>query len=299
MYEQYYGLKEKPFNLTPDTEFYCQTLTHQDALNVLAVAIKNGEGFIKLTGEVGTGKTLLCRKLLNLLDDSFETVYIPNPYMSCDALLRGVAEEMDILDQVDGAHYLSAINLKLIENARAGRKTVILLDEAQSLPVESLEAIRLLSNLETEKKKLVQIVLFGQPELDRKLSDDSIRQLRQRIAHSCQLSALNDETIKQYVQHRLKSAGYNGPNLFDETSLKLLCKKTQGVPRLINLICNKALMLAYSSGSFYVTAKQIKQAAEDSHQVKLSSLSFAGLLRQLTVYAVPLLLLPMITQGLI
>ena len=297
MYEQYYGLTEKPFNLTPDTEFYYQTLTHQDALNMLLVAIKNGEGFIKLTGEVGTGKTLLCRKLLSLLDEGFETIYIPNPYMSCDALLRGVAEEMGILDQVDGDHYLSAINQQLIRNAQAGRKTVILLDEAQSLPVESLEAIRLLSNLETEKNKLVQIVLFGQPELDRKLSDHSIRQLRQRIAHSCELATLNHESIKHYVQHRLKSAGYHGPCLFDDKSLKIVFKQSRGVPRLINLICNKALMLAYSSGSFYVSSRQVKQAAEDSYQTKLDRLGFAGALNQITLFSASMFIIQSFFQG--
>jgi MSHA biogenesis protein MshM len=299
MYEQYYGLLEKPFNLTPDTDFYCKTLTHQDALNTLLVAIKNGDGFIKLTGEVGTGKTLLCRKLLNLLDDSFDTVYIPNPYMSCDALLRAVVEEMDLLDEVQNGNYLSAINKKLINNAQAGRKTVILLDEAQSLPVESLEAIRLLSNLETEKNKLVQIVLFGQPELNKKLMDNTIRQLQQRIVHACELSTLSNDTLEIYVSHRLKSAGYNGPGLFDKSALKLLYKKSRGVPRLINLISNKALMLAYSSGSFYVNAEHVKQAAKDSHQTKIPMFGVAGVVRQLTVFYIISMLLQPITQAML
>ncbi len=299
MYEQYYGLLEKPFNLTPDTDFYCQTLTHQDALNTLLVAIKNGDGFIKLTGEVGTGKTLLCRKLLNLLDDGFDTVYIPNPYMSCDALLRGVAEEMNLLEEVKDNNYLSAINKRLIQNAQAGRKTVILLDEAQSLPVESLEAIRLLSNLETEKSKLVQIVLFGQPELNKKLMDNTIRQLQQRIVHACELSTLSRDVLKIYVCHRLKSAGYNGPGLFDKSALKLLYKKSRGVPRLINLLCNKALMLAYSSGSFYVNAKHVKQAAQDSQQTKAARLGMAGVVRQLTFVFTMAMLLQQIAQGIL
>lgn len=297
MYEQYYGLLEKPFNLTPDTDFYCQTLTHQDALNTLLVAIKNGDGFVKLTGEVGTGKTLLCRKLLNMLDDGFDTIYIPNPYMSCDALLRGVVEEMDLLNEVKDNNYLSVINKRLIKNAQAGLKTVILLDEAQSLPVESLEAIRLLSNLETEKNKLVQIVLFGQPELNRKLMDNSIRQLQQRIVHACELSSLSNDTLKTYVSHRLKSAGYNGPGLFDNGALKLLYKKSRGVPRLINLLCNKALMLAYSSGSFYVHAKHIQQAAQDSQQTRLPIAGMAGVLRQLPALFVITMLLQALTQG--
>jgi MSHA biogenesis protein MshM len=299
MYEPYYGLLEKPFNLTPDTDFYCQTLTHQDALNTLLVAIKNGDGFIKLTGEVGTGKTLLCRKLLTLLDDGFDTVYIPNPYMSCDALLRSVAEEMNLLDEVQDKNYLSAINRKLIQSAQAGRKTVILLDEAQSLPVESLEAIRLLSNLETEKNKLVQIILFGQPELNKKLMDNAIRQLQQRIVHACELSTLNSDTLNIYVSHRLKSAGYNGPKLFDRAALKLLYKKSGGVPRLINLLCNKALMLAYSSGSFYVNAKHIKQAADDSYQTKVSMFGFAGTARHLVMFFIIMSVLQPFAEGML
>ena len=184
MYEQYYGLHEKPFSLTPDTEYFYQSITHQEALNVLLVAIKAGDGFIKLTGEVGTGKTLLCRKLLDALDGQYSTVYIPNPYMSCDALLNAVCTELGIAEKLEGGNYLSCINDYLIDSARQGKNTVIILDEAQSLPEESLEAIRLLSNLETEKNKLVQIVLFGQPELDAMLAKSTIRQLQQRIMHA-------------------------------------------------------------------------------------------------------------------
>jgi len=271
MYEQYYGLTEKPFNLTPDTDFYYQSLTHQDALNVLLLAINSGDGFIKLTGEVGTGKTLLCRRLLDLLDEQFETVYIPNPYMSCNELLRAVAEEMGVESEVRDGNYLSCINQHLIENARQRRKTVILLDEAQSLPVESLEAIRLLSNLETEKNKLVQIVLFGQPELDVRLSDDRIRQLKQRIVHACTLQQLDAVNVERYVRHRLQAAGYYGPPLFSISACRKLYRLTRGVPRLINLLCNKAMMLAYASGDFYVSDKTIAKAARDSRQNLASS----------------------------
>ena len=266
MYEHYYGLSEKPFDLTPDTDFYFQSLTHQQALNVLMVAIKSGDGFIKLTGEVGTGKTLVCRKLLELLDEQYETVYIPNPYMSCDALLKAVAEEMGLLDEVVDKNYLSVINGHLIDNAKNQRRTVILLDEAQSLPIESLEAIRLLSNLETEKNKLVHIVLFGQPELDNKLSDHSIRQLKQRIVHACYLQGFDVNVLAEYLEHRLKAAGYNGPALFSDGAIKCLYRKTKGVPRLVNIISHKALMLAYGSGEFYVSKNQVIAASEDSFQ---------------------------------
>lgn len=267
MYDLYYGLTEKPFNLTPDTEFYFHSLTHQSALETLLVAIKNGDGFIKLTGEVGTGKTLLCRKLLDILDDQYETVYIPNPYMSCDALLNAVVTEMGLQQSVRNNDYLDCINQHLISNAQKDRPTVILLDEAQSLPVESLEAIRLLSNLETQKKKLVQIVLFGQPELDRKLADNNIRQLRQRIVHACELQNLSPDALAAYVQHRLDSAGYFGARLFSDKAIRCLYNTSKGVPRLINLLCDKSMMLAYASGDYHVNEKHISRAAQDSQQI--------------------------------
>ena len=264
MYERYYGLSERPFNLTPDIEFFYRSVTHQEALNVLLVAIRAGDGFLKVTGEVGTGKTLLCRKLLSALEDDYDTVYIPNPYLTCNALLSAVIDEMGLTDRVDGDNYLGVMNRHLIDNARAGRGTVIILDEAQSLPEESLEAIRLLSNLETGKQKLVQIVLFGQPELDRLLSQSSIRQLQQRIVHAYQLQPLNQGSVHAYLQHRIRSAGYRGPELFDGAALRQLYRVSQGIPRVINVLCNKAMMLSYASGEFYVQRKHIEAAAADS-----------------------------------
>jgi len=264
MYEAYYGLAEKPFSLTPDTDFFYQSYTHREALNVLLVAIKSGDGFIKVTGEVGTGKTLLCRKLLDALGDSFNTVYIPNPYMSCNALLDAVTAEMGITDKVANENHLACINEYLIAAARQSKTTVIILDEAQSLPEESLEAIRLLSNLETEKKKLVQIILFGQPELDNKLAQSSIRQLQQRIMHAYELKPLNKNSIRAYLQHRINSAGYTGPELFNREARDLLFKISQGVPRVINVLSNKAMMQSYASGEFYVNRKHVQSAVIDS-----------------------------------
>jgi len=264
MYEQYYGLSEKPFSLTPDIEFFYQSFTHREALNVLLVAIRAGDGFLKVTGEVGTGKTLLCRKLLDALDAEFDTVYIPNPYMSCNALLNAVLLEMGIAGKLDKENYLACINAHLIENARIKRGTVILLDEAQSMPEESMEAIRLLSNLETGKQKLVQIVLFGQPELDVKLAQSSIRQLQQRIVHAYQLQPLNKGSVRSYLQHRIRSAGYRGPELFDSGAQRRLYKFSQGIPRLINVLSNKAMMLSYASGDYYVNSKHVEAAAADS-----------------------------------
>ncbi len=264
MYEQYYGLAEKPFSLTPDTDFFYQSVTHGEALKVLMVAIRDGDGFIKLTGEVGTGKTLLCRKLLDVLEGEYNTVYIPNPYMNCSALLDAVILEMGVTERPERQDQLACINQYLIDNARRDRGTVITLDEAQSLPGESMEAIRLLSNLETGKQKLVQIVLFGQPELDDKLARSNIRQLRQRIVHSYRLEPLNRESVHGYLQHRIRSAGYRGPELFDNGALRRLYKFSQGIPRLINVLSNKALMLSYASGEFYVNSRHVDAAAADS-----------------------------------
>jgi len=264
MYQQYYGLKEKPFSLTPDTDFFYQSETHQEALNVLLVAIKSGDGFIKVTGEVGTGKTLLCRKLLDSLDEQYNTVYIPNPHMSCNALLDAVLAEMGISNELKNDNYLFCINQYLIATAKNDKITVIILDEAQSLPKESLEVIRLLSNLETRKKKLVQIVLFGQPELDDRLAERSVRQLRQRIMHAYQLQPLDEFSVQSYIHHRMIAAGYTGPELFDDKAKALLFKISQGVPRIINILGNKAMMQSYANGNFYIGEKQIKAAAIDS-----------------------------------
>jgi MSHA biogenesis protein MshM len=264
MYQHYYGLREKPFSLTPDTDFFYQSVTHQAALNVLLVAIKSGDGFIKVTGEVGTGKTLLCRKLLDTLDEQYNTVYIPNPYMNCNALLDAVLAEMGISDRLKNDNYLACINQYLISSAQNDKTTVIILDEAQSLPKESLEVIRLLSNLETEKKKLVQIILFGQPELDDRLAESSIRQLQQRIMHAYHLQPLNESSMQSYLHHRMRSAGYIGPDLFDAKAKKMLFNLSQGVPRIINILSNKAMMQSYANGDFYIGEKQIEAAALDS-----------------------------------
>ncbi len=264
MYEQYYGLSEKPFSLTPDIDFFYQSFTHREALDVLLVAIHAGDGFIKVTGEVGTGKTLLCRKLLDALEPGFDTVYIPNPCMNCNALFDALLVEMGIAEKLDKENHLACINDYLIDNARRGGGTVIILDEAQSLPEESLEAVRLLSNLETGKQKLVQIILFGQPELDARLAQSSIRQLQQRIMHAYHLQPLNQDSVRSYLQHRVKSAGYRGPELFDDGAQRRLYKFSHGIPRVINVLSNKALMLAYASGEFYVNSKHVEVAAADS-----------------------------------
>ena len=277
MYEQFFGLSEAPFTLTPNTHFFLKSETHQQGLETLLVAVKNKEGFIKLTGEVGTGKTLLCRKLLNALDEEFVTAYIPNPCCTPETLYCLIADELGIeLDtaEQDGPSNrfttdrqvlaLRHINQKLLEYAQQGRKVVLVIDEAQSMPAASIEALRLLSNLETESDKLLQIVLFGQPELDQLLAQDSLRQLRQRITFQHRLDPLSRKDIERYISHRMILAGYSGQRLFDAAAVTTLHQASQGIPRLVNILCHKALMLAYGKGSAVVRKEHMKAAVKDT-----------------------------------
>jgi len=236
---------------------------------VLLVALQGGEGFIKVTGEVGTGKTLLCRQLLNMLDDSYVTAYIPNPFLNPTALRMALADELGIeFARNTGQHrLLQLITRRLLELSADGKQVVLLLDEAQAMPDDTLEALRLLTNLETEKRKLLQVVLFGQPELDMRLNQRKLRQLKQRIVFSYQLAPLNRRTLGEYVQHRLRIAGYRGAAPFSNSVLKQLHRNSRGIPRLINLLCHKSLMAAYGAGSPQVRCRHLQHAARDTEDV--------------------------------
>jgi MSHA biogenesis protein MshM len=266
MYLDHFGLKEFPFALTPDTGFFFNYRDHLEALNVLTVALRAGEGFIKVTGEVGTGKTLLCRKLLNGLDAKFVTAYIPNPFLEPDALRRAVAEELGVaeVESLSQHALIKALNVRLIELAGEGKRVVLCIDEAQSLCDESLEALRLLSNLETEKAKLLHLVLFGQPELDARLETARFRQLRQRITFAHRLAPLDRAGVQSYVAHRLSVAGYNGAPPFSRGAIAVLRRASRGIPRLINVLAHKSLMLAYGAGSRRITPRQVRAAVRDT-----------------------------------
>ncbi|SDI39543.1 MSHA biogenesis protein MshM [Ferrimonas sediminum] len=248
MYLYHFGLRELPFSLTPNTQFFMQIAPHVEALQVLHTALAAGEGFIKVTGEVGTGKTLLCRKMLNELGNQYQIAYLPNPCLSADELRRAVASELGIAQQQDQHRLTEAISHRLLQLAGEGKRVVLLLDEAQALPDESLEALRLFTNLETEYAKLLQVVLFGQPELDRRLADTHFRQLRQRITFSYQLRGLTLQETCAYVEHRLAIAGYKGQPLFSWQQMAWLHRASNGIPRLVNVLCHKTLMLAYGAG---------------------------------------------------
>lgn len=266
IYLSHFGLREPPFGITPDTSFFYECASSQEALNTLLVAVANGEGFLKITGEVGTGKTLLCRKFLATLDDSWISAYVPNPNLEPKTLLLALAEEMRVkLDSgLDQHHLLKALTLALLDFARQKRRVVVCLDETQAMPLESLETLRLLTNLETEKRKLVQVILFGQPELDERLAHESIRQLRQRITFQHHLGTLTREETEYYLAHRLAIAGYSGEGVFAPGAVRQIYRASRGVPRLVNILANKAMMLAYGEGSRRVTAQHTRAAAADT-----------------------------------
>ncbi len=266
MYAAHFGLRELPFGITPDTSFFFGSPRSQEALNTLLVAARSGEGFIKITGEVGTGKTLLCRKFMATLGEGFVTAYIPNPYLEPRTLMLALADELEIVLErdVDQHQLLKAINSRLLTLAGHGLQVVLCLDEAQAIPVESLEALRLLTNLETEKRKLLQIVLFGQPELNRKLELDQIRQLAQRITFHYHLGPLGRDDLDYYVAHRLRVAGFTGARLFSPAAIRRLFNYSRGVPRLVNILAHKSLMLAYGQGRQQVGGGHVLTAAIDT-----------------------------------
>ncbi|MDP1538277.1 MAG: AAA family ATPase [Burkholderiales bacterium] len=266
MYQAHFGLREPPFGITPDTSFAYACNSHQEALNTLLVAVRNGEGFMKVTGEVGTGKTLLCRRFLAMLDARFVSAYVPNPYLEPRTLMFALADELGITlpRESDQHQLLKELSRALLNFARQGKTVVVCLDEVQAMPQETLEALRLLTNLETEKRKLLQVVLFGQPELDARLAHAAVRQLRQRITFQYRLSALNAEEVDHYLAHRLRVAGYHGNRLFARAAVRRLHRASRGVPRLINIVAHKSLLLAFGEGLQQVLPQHVRDAAKDT-----------------------------------
>jgi MSHA biogenesis protein MshM len=215
---------------------------------------------------VGTGKTLLCRRFLATLDAHFVSAYIPNPYLEPRTLMFALADELGITlpRDADQHQLLKELSRALLNFARQGKTVVVCLDEAQAMPQETLEALRLLTNLETEKRKLLQVVLFGQPELDERLAHSAVRQLRQRITFQYRLSALNAEEVDHYLAHRLRVAGYRGSRLFVPAAVRRLHRASRGVPRLINIIAHKSLLLAFGAGIQQVQPQHVRAAASDT-----------------------------------
>jgi len=266
MYEQFFGLREKPFSLTPDTEYFYRYSGHQEALNVLLVALRNGEGFVRVVGEVGTGKTLLCRQLLKILQKDCATVYLPNPLLTQRELYQAITSELqiDVAADATAQQLNQSILEELIRLRQQDRPIVILLDEAQAMPLQSLEALRLLSNLETEKEKLLHVFFFAQPEFEQRLAQPELRQLQQRISFSYRLPSLRQQEVSGYLTHRLQVAGSLQDKVFLPAAAKLIHSASQGVPRVINLLAHKALLAAYGKGCSQVDKHLMLAAIRDS-----------------------------------
>ena len=266
MYYTHFGLARPPFRITPDTEFFYTGGNRGPILDALMYAIGQGEGIIKVTGEVGSGKTMLCSMLQSQLPPNVETVYLANPSVSPDEILHAIALELQLAPPRDAGHLevMQMLHRYLLERHAQDRQVVMFVEESQSMPIATLEEIRLLSNLETAHAKLLQIVLFGQPELEDNLSQPHIRQLRERITHSFRLSPLKPDEIRDYLNFRLRAAGYRGPDLFSPRIVSAIAKASEGLTRRVNLIADKALLVAFSENTHTVTLKHIKAAVRDS-----------------------------------
>jgi general secretion pathway protein A len=246
VYQQYYGLKEPPFDITPNPRFLFYSGKHREAFNHLSYGIKARKGFIQLTGDVGAGKTTLCRALLEQLDDRFCTALILNPILSAEELVKVIAAEFGLSTLgLDRLETLAVINKFLLQQVENGKEAVLIIDEAQDLTDDLLEQVRLLSNLETDNRKLLQIVLLGQPELRERLNNYSLRQLRQRITVRYHLRSLSRAEVNEYVRHRLHVSGANGSPCFTGPALWRVYRYSHGTPRLVNAVCDKALLAGF------------------------------------------------------
>ena len=266
MYYAFFGLKQPPFKITPDTDFFFEGGNRGAVLEALIYAVTHGEGIVKVTGEVGSGKTMLCRVLQARLPKSVDVVYLANPSVSPEEILHAIAFELQLPIARDAGRLvvMHALNEYLLARHAEGRQVVIFLEESQSMPLATLEEIRLLSNLETKQHKLLQIVLFGQPELDENLGKSQIRQLRERITHSFSLGPLKTEDVRAYLAFRLRAAGYHGPDLFPPTVVRYIAQATTGLTRRINIVADKALLAAFAENTHNVTMKHAKAAVHDS-----------------------------------
>ena len=266
MYQEHFGLERPPFKITPDTSLFFEGSQRGAALEALLYAINSGEGIIKVVGEVGSGKTMLCRMLEIRLSGDVDIIYIANPSLSPDNILHVIAHELnlEVNNEMSKVDVMQQIQTYLLKKHASNRQVVLFVEEAQSMPIETLEEIRLLSNLETDQNKLLQMVMFGQPELDEKLSQPNIRQLKERITHSFNLSPFAPDDTLDYLNFRLRCVGYKGPDVFNKKTAGVVKKYSDGLTRRINILADKSLLAAFSEDSHTVTAAHIKTAAKDS-----------------------------------
>ena len=265
MYNSHFELKKAPFRITPDTRQFFEGGQRAAILETLKYAITSGEGIVKVTGEVGTGKTMLCRMLQEQLADTVEIIYLANPSLNRDQTLTAICMELGLESPPGRSHFdqQQALQSYLLETHRRGRKVVIFIEEAQQIPLDTLEEIRLLSNLETDQHKLLQIVLIGQPELRDRLDRNELRQLRQRITVRYHLGSISRQETVAYIQHRLLIAGSNGRPTFTRPAYRAIHSYSRGVPRLINAVCDKALLCGYVQGRDHLGWRQIRRAIHD------------------------------------
>jgi general secretion pathway protein A len=246
VYLDYYGLTEPPFDITPNPRFLFYSAKHREAFNHLLYGVRERKGFVQLTGEVGAGKTTLCRAMLEQLDGNYSTALILNPVMSADELMKAIAIEFGLaVKGMDRLETIQQINHFLLEHVHKGKDAVLIIDEAQNLTDELLEQVRLLSNLETDNRKLLQIVLMGQPELRDRLNSPKLKQLRQRITVRFHLPPLSRFEVSQYIQHRLEVSGAKGAPYFTQPAIWRICRYSGGIPRLVNAVCDKALLAGF------------------------------------------------------
>jgi len=266
MYYSHFGLHQAPFKITPNTEFFFTGGNRGPILEALIYAVTHGEGIIKVTGEVGSGKTMLCHMLPTRLPPHIVTAYIANPSVSPEEILRAIAFELqlDVSRSPARLEVMQALHDYLLKRHAEGKRVVVLVEESQSMPLATLEEIRMLSNLETKNDKLLQIVLFGQPEIDDHLRQPNIRPLRERITHSFRLEPLVQGEIREYLMFRLRAAGYRGPDLFSNSVVSHIARASHGLTRRVNLIADKALLAAFSENTHTIRPKHIQAAVRDS-----------------------------------
>lgn len=265
MYLEHYGLTEAPFRITPHTDFFFEGANRGATLEALLYAITHDEGIVKVSGEVGSGKTMLCRVLMERLPENVETIFLANPSLSREEILFALADELQVnLATNRISAVMRALQEHLIGLYGQGRQVVVLIDEAHAMPAETLEEIRLLSNLESNRHKLLQIVLFGQPELNDILNRTGMRQLKERITHNFTLEPLMRSDVAQYISFRMRAAGYRGPDVFSPAAHKRIASASLGLTRRINILCDKALLAAFAGGTHQITAAHVKAAIRDA-----------------------------------
>ncbi len=273
MYIKHFGLLQYPFSLTPNTRFFLKLPGQQEAFNLLISALERGDTLCEISGEVGTGKTMLCRKVLNTLEfypERYETAYLPNPILNEEGTIHAIADELEIRipENTSYRELFKAVSSRIIELANRNKRIVLFIDEAQAIPDGSLKAIYLLTQVTTPNKRNLQVVLIGQPELDSLLNQPEFTKIREEIEVNYRLPKLSRDELAAYVEHRLRKAGYSGAILFNNEALDLVYEGSQGTPRLISVLCHKAMMVAYGKGDLKVVGDYVRAAMADTESVE-------------------------------